>query len=391
MPRRWEGEVGERAQGGHGRGQLADVVEVEVDAPERPCPGTRSPASVGSTSQPIGGEDVAQRVAGLGGEPRPVPHRDLAAADARPARGRVRRWTGPARWCGRGRDRARCDRPAVRRRSRRPRRRARAACATVISMWGSDGTGLPSWRTSTPSSNRARGQQQRRDELRGGRGVHHDRAAAAPCPVPWTVNGRPAPSTSTPRARSASSTSPTGRCRMCGSPSKSTTPVARPATGGRKRITVPARPQSMRAGPESGPGVIAHVRRRDLDVAPEAPQRRQHQRGVAGHQRTAYDAGAVGQRGQHQRAVGLRLAAGQRYDRRHRVGRARRRPGVGERRRRVRHPRSVARLVRRSARRRASPHAAPSRPGGRPRGARPSRRDGRARRRRASPRCRRRR
>jgi hypothetical protein len=40
------------------------------------------------------------------------------------------------------------------------------------------------------------------------------------------------------------------------SPSKETSPIASAATGGTKRITVPASPQSICAGPEIGFGVI---------------------------------------------------------------------------------------------------------------------------------------
>ena len=51
-----------------------------------------------------------------------------------------------------GRDRAGRDPPGVRLVRRRPRRRPCAASRTVISMCGSDGTGLPSWSTVTPLS-----------------------------------------------------------------------------------------------------------------------------------------------------------------------------------------------------------------------------------------------
>ena len=76
------------------------------------------------------------------------------------------------------------------------------------------------------------GQQQRRDELRGRRRVDHDRAAAhragaadgerQRAPAAVVDRRRPAP-------RSAVSTSPTGRLRMWGSPSKAMAPSrARP-------------------------------------------------------------------------------------------------------------------------------------------------------------------
>ena len=53
----------------------------------------------------------------------------------------------------------------------------RRSSETVISMCGIDGTGLPSCSRSTPLSYLRAGQQQRRDELRGRRGVDDDLAA----------------------------------------------------------------------------------------------------------------------------------------------------------------------------------------------------------------------
>ena len=53
------------------------------------------------------------------------------------------------------------------------------------------------------------------------------------------------------------STSPTGRERMCGSPSKATDPLDRAATGGTNRSTVPASPQSTTASRSNTPGVTA--------------------------------------------------------------------------------------------------------------------------------------
>ena len=109
---------------------------------------------------------------------------------------------------------------------------------------------------------------------------------------------------------------------MCGSPSKATAPVDSPATGGTNRITVPARPQSTcgvagRSGAGRDRPVVARRCRR---ATPSAVQRRGHQQGVARAQRPAYDGRAVGERGEHQRAVGQRLAAGQRRPRVDRAG-----------------------------------------------------------------------
>ncbi|CAB4708361.1 unannotated protein [freshwater metagenome] len=53
----------------------------------------------------------------------------------------------------------------------------------------------------------------------------------------------------TPRVSSAEITGPTGRSYDLASPSKCISPVARAATGGKKRITVPALPTSTLAGP----------------------------------------------------------------------------------------------------------------------------------------------
>jgi hypothetical protein len=74
------------------------------------------------------------------------------------------------------------------------------------------------------------------------------------------VNGsRPSspPSTTTPSPRRPATIGPIGRSRARGSPSNATSPVASAATGGRKRMTVPARPQSTAAGPASGAGVTS--------------------------------------------------------------------------------------------------------------------------------------
>ena len=79
-------------------------------------------------------------------------------------------------------------------------------------------------------------------------------------PVPRMVKGSdpaPASSTATPSAASAPSTSPTGRLRMCSSPSKETEPVESPAIGGTKRITVPASPQSTWASAVKAAGLTS--------------------------------------------------------------------------------------------------------------------------------------
>ena len=103
-----------------------------------------------------------------------------------------------------------------------------------------------------------------------------------------------------------------------GSPSKRTGPSASAATGGRKRITVPALPTSTVAGPCRPAGMTRQASPR---VGPPAwswttPSPRSdahraqgagHQQGVPGAQRAAQPAGLGGEGGEHQGAVGDRL------------------------------------------------------------------------------------
>src|SRR5664279_2712559 len=72
--------------------------------------------------------------------------------------------------------------------------------------------------------------------------------------LPCRVNGNASPSIDAPSARRASSTVDIGRRRAAGSPSKVISPFAVAANAGRKRMTVPASPQSITAGPASGAG-----------------------------------------------------------------------------------------------------------------------------------------
>ena len=173
------------------------------------------------------------------------------------------------------------------------------------------------------------GEQQRGDEL-----ARRRRRRSRPSPPrtpPGAGDGERAGCrgrrrrSSTPSPRRASRTADIGRVRACGSPSKATAPSASAATGGTNRITVPARPQSTVAAVQRGRGDQPVVRR-GVDGRAQRGQRRGHQLGVARAQRTAYDGRAVGQRRQHQRAVGQRLGAGQLDARVDRVVRDRRRP-----------------------------------------------------------------
>ena len=81
----------------------------------------------------------------------------------------------------------------------------------------------------------------------------------ATSPVLEMVNGRASPVTDTPRDLRESIVVFIGRLRAAVSPSKVISPLARAATPGTNLITVPARPQSIEAGPLSGPGVTTNV------------------------------------------------------------------------------------------------------------------------------------
>ena len=130
-------------------------------------------------------------------------------------------------------------------------------------------------------------QQQPGDELRRGRGVDLDGAAARPI-------RRRAPGTAGRRRRwpppvraARSSSGAMGRARACSSPSNVTVSVLSAATGGTKRSTVPASPQSTRA-PGSGSmrpliGQLA-VGAVDRDCRAPAPRRSSGRcRGCAAH------------------------------------------------------------------------------------------------------------
>ena len=135
---------------------------------------------------------------------------------------------------------------------------------TVISMCGWLGTGGPTWRTATPVVEAGAGQQQRRDELAGGArrrcatgpprrpagAVHGERQRARGRRRRCRRRARAAPSSRGPIGRS-----PGPRVAVEGD----RRPSASAATGGRKRITVPARPQSTPGRTRSGLGVTTPV------------------------------------------------------------------------------------------------------------------------------------
>ena len=159
--------------------------------------------------------------------------------------------------------------------------------------------------------------------------VHGQRQAAA-------VTGR---RSRTPRslqraaaAAPAAAAGPPGRRRRC------TVPSASPATGGRNRITVPARPTSMlgRAGQRPRPDhpeVVLH----SGHLGAQRAQPGRHQLGVARPQRVPQGAGADRDRGEHEGPRRHRLRAGQADDltdrprgrRRQPVGAGRGQYGVG--------------------------------------------------------------
>ena len=188
----------------------------------------------------------------------------------------------------------------------------------VIRRCGADGTGGPSCRSTRPLVKRgADSSSPETNWLEPEASI----TASPPStrPVPRTVSGRPPvgdASIDTPSERSASTIGRSGRLRACGSPSKSTVPSASAAAGGRNRMMVPARPTSTRAGPRSGPGVDhpALVGAR-VHADAERAQPGGHQRGVAGAQRPLDHRRVVGERGEHQRARGHRLGAGQAHGR----------------------------------------------------------------------------
>ena len=162
-------------------------------------------------------------------------------------------------------------------------------------MCGSLGTGVPSWCTTTPWSNRAPASSSAETNCELAEASTVTAPPGRP-PEPTTVNGsRPRPSSSirAPRARRASSTGAIGRLRACGSPSKDTRPAASAATGGRNRITVPASPQSTVAVAAQGRrgdqpvGRLGVVAVEVLDARAQGAQGLRHQQRVAGAQRPA--------------------------------------------------------------------------------------------------------
>ena len=130
-------------------------------------------------------------------------------------------------------------------------------------MWGRDGTGLPSCRTSTPTSYRAPASSSAETNwLDADASIVTDAAATTPRAAQVNGSDDASWSMSTPSARRAPRISPIGRRGRAGRRRTRPCPSARAATGGTKRITVPASPQSTVAGPRSGAGRHPRWRRR---------------------------------------------------------------------------------------------------------------------------------
>ena len=206
MPRQLRHRAG-RGQCGQRRdrrGQLADVVQVDVEARRSRRRALHLEVRIAlAHSRTDHLEDVEDGVGRLHadrGQPvtRTVPPVTTAAARNGTAFDR----SGSMTQC-RGGDRAGRDPPAVGRRVVDRRRRPRAASPPSSRCAAPTAPTSPVCTTVSPSRERRAGQQQAGDELRRRRRVDLDRAARAPprCRAPRTA--APSPSMSTPRPRSA--------------------------------------------------------------------------------------------------------------------------------------------------------------------------------------------
>ncbi len=139
-----------------------------------------------------------------------------------------------------------------------------------MAMCGAEGTGGPSCRISTPSSDL--GAVSSRPET-SCEDPDASRVTVPPrmAPRPCTVNGtaaRPPSSMCAPSCRSAARIGPTGRCLTRASPSKRTAAEVSAATPGRNRMTVPALPTStLTSAPADGwPGVTRQAAAESVSV-----------------------------------------------------------------------------------------------------------------------------
>ena len=182
MPRRCEGPSASAHSAATAGRQLADVVQVDVEAVQAAGAARRAgPRPTSDTAQPIRARmprSASPACVVARGQSRTVtrPPDDRGQRQERRRVGEVgldrggrSAATGPGR-----------DRPAVRRRASSTSTPCARSIATVMSMWGSDGTGLPIVAHVHALLVARAGQQQGGDELRGRRGVDDDRAAGDP-------------------------------------------------------------------------------------------------------------------------------------------------------------------------------------------------------------------
>ena len=208
----------------------------------------------------------------------------------------------------------------------------RRSIATVMSMWGMEGTGLPSCSTSTPSSYLAPGQQQRRDELRRRRRVDHHLAARHRARSADHEGQRAAVVVVDRHAERAQRGQHLAdgtvahvrrRRRRRSRPSRARPPAGR--TGAPCR---PARSRPRRRGRRAA-GVTAQSSPDVSISAPRAVRAAAISTVSRELQGATYDGGTVGERGDDQRPVGQGLAAGQRTAAS--TGRGRAAPATGRR------------------------------------------------------------
>src|SRR3954451_21214120 len=219
-----------------------------------PVPVTCSPSAVRATSAPISASSRSSWAPGwvvTTGQSRTVTRPPVTSAAARKGAALERSGSTTTSRAATG--------PGA---TRQPRSVALTStpCArrvvTVMSTCGIEGTPPVSER-SRPSSNRAP-DSSTPEPICEASLASPTTAPPRTRPVPCTVKGalpRPPSSTSTPRSRRAPRRPALGRSRSRGAPSSRIGPVARAATGGRKRSTVPDSPASTSAGPYRGCGV----------------------------------------------------------------------------------------------------------------------------------------
>ena len=199
---------------------------------------------------------------------------------------------------------------------------ARSIC-TVIRRCGADGTGGPTWRTTTPRSKRGRGQQQPGDELAGGGRVDHHLAAGDPAGAVHGQRQAAGAGDVDPDAERAQRADqraerPGAGVRVAVEGDRARRPARPPAAG----TASPCRPARRRRGPGRPAGAAgpASARRRCRDVAPIArrPAAISSVSRARSGRRERRRAG--GQRAEHQGAGGHRLGAGQAHVAVDRVG-----------------------------------------------------------------------